>query len=112
MGEIIQSTTEHFSGSKILQVFSSQTELYIYDTANEVSNRLGALSSSDRSSEALDPSIVETLIKMLDDHNPFAKKFRFARDRLNDHGNEEFIIRIIGAKEGNPYNTIYQQPMS
>ena len=26
MGEIIQSTTEHFGGSRILQVFSSQTE--------------------------------------------------------------------------------------
>jgi hypothetical protein len=25
-----------------------------------------------------------------------------ARDRLNDHGNEEFIIRIVGAKEGDP----------
>jgi len=77
-------------------------QLYIYDTTNEVSNRLAALNSSDRSSEPLDPSIVEILIKMLDEHNPFAKKFRLARDRLNDHGNEEFVIRIVGAREGDP----------
>ena len=37
---------------------------------------------------------------MLDEYNPFVKKFRFARDRLADHGNEEFVIRIVGAKEG------------
>jgi len=41
-------------------------------------------------------------MKMLDEHNPFAKKFRLARDRLNDHGNEEFFIRIVGAREGDP----------
>src|SRR6266508_3570024 len=50
-------------------------QLYIYDTTNEVSNRLKALNPSDRSSEPLDPSIIESLIKMLDEHNPFAKKF-------------------------------------
>ena len=38
-------------------------QLYIYDTANEVSNRLEALNPSDRSSEPLDPLIVESLIK-------------------------------------------------
>jgi hypothetical protein len=30
------------------------------------------------------------------------KKFRLARDRLAEHGDEQFVIRIIGAKEGNP----------
>ncbi|PWZ36818.1 hypothetical protein Zm00014a_015145 [Zea mays] len=39
---------------------------------------------------------------MLDEHNPFAKKFRLARERLNEHTNEEFIIRIVGAREGDP----------
>jgi hypothetical protein len=36
---------------------------------------------------------------MLDTHNPFAKKFRIAKERLTEHADEEFIIRIIGAKE-------------
>ena len=39
---------------------------------------------------------------MLDEHNPLAKKFRAARDRLKDHESEEFIIRILGAAEGDP----------
>ena len=39
---------------------------------------------------------------MLDEHNPFAKEFRLARERLNEHTNEEFIIRIVGAREGDP----------
>jgi hypothetical protein len=28
------------------------------------------------------------------------KKFRIARERLEDHPEEEFIIRLIGAREG------------
>jgi len=37
---------------------------------------------------------------MLDDHNPLAKQFRLARDRLQGNSDEEFIIRIVGAREG------------
>ncbi|AQK67018.1 Retrotransposon-like protein [Zea mays] len=48
------------------------------------------------------PQIVNELLQMLDTHNPFAKKFRIAKKRLTEHANEEFIIRIIGAKEGDP----------
>jgi hypothetical protein len=39
---------------------------------------------------------------MLDTHNPLAKQFRLARDRLAENGDEEFIIRIIEAREGDP----------
>jgi hypothetical protein len=77
-------------------------QLYIYDTANEVQNRLKCLHSTKEPVQALDPVIVQELIKMLDDYNPFAKKFRMARDRLSDYENEDFIIRIIGAREGDP----------
>ncbi|WVZ78244.1 LOW QUALITY PROTEIN: hypothetical protein U9M48_025987 [Paspalum notatum var. saurae] len=77
-------------------------QLYIYDTANEVRNRLHALNPEERPREPLDPKIVEELAKMLDDHNPFAKQFRLARDSLAEHGDEEFIVRIVGAREGDP----------
>jgi len=77
-------------------------QLYIYDTSNEVQNRIQALHPTDQTNESLDPSIIESLIKMLDEHNPFAKQFRAARDRLKDHEDEEFIIRIVGAAEGDP----------
>jgi len=39
---------------------------------------------------------------MLDRHNPLAKQFRAARDRLRDHPDEEFVIRNVGAREGDP----------
>ena len=77
-------------------------QLYIYDTSNEVSNRLKALHPDDGSLETLDPAIIQSLTTMLDDHNPFAKKFRMARDRLESNSEDEFIIRIIGAQEGDP----------
>jgi hypothetical protein len=39
---------------------------------------------------------------MLDEHNPFAKEFRKARDRLQDHGDQEFAVRIMAPAEGDP----------
>jgi hypothetical protein len=39
---------------------------------------------------------------MFDRYNPFVKKFRTASERLQDHPDKEFIIRIVGAKEGDP----------
>jgi hypothetical protein len=46
--------------------------------------------------------MVQKLIKMLDEHNPFTKKFRTARDILSDYEDGDFIIRIVGAREGDP----------
>jgi hypothetical protein len=78
------------------------TQLYIYDTSNEVINRLKCLNPEETSNGCLGPSIVEDLMKKLDHHNPFVKKIRIARERLQDHPEEEFIILIIGAREGDP----------
>jgi hypothetical protein len=77
-------------------------QLYIYDTANAVRNRLHALNPSKRPSEPLDPRVVDELLRMLDEHNPLARQFRLARDRLEQDADEEFIIRIVGATEGDP----------
>jgi hypothetical protein len=74
-------------------------QLYIYDTTNEMKNKLNCLNADDGS---LEPSFVDGLLKMFDQCNPFVKKFRIARDRLRDYPKEEFIIRIVGAKEGDP----------
>lgn len=49
-------------------------QLYIYDTANEIQNRMNSLGNDDINDGGLDPVVVNGLIKMLDDHNPFAKK--------------------------------------
>jgi len=77
-------------------------QLYVYDTSNEISNRLHALDPCDASGANLDVSVVQALTHMIDQHNPLARQFRHARDRLHEHGDEEFIIRIIGAREGDP----------
>jgi hypothetical protein len=75
-------------------------QLYIYDTSNEVKNRLQCLGSSDTPNGSLQPSIADALMKMLDRCNPLVKKFRIARERLEEYPEEDFIIRLIGAREG------------
>jgi hypothetical protein len=57
-------------------------QLYIYDSSNEVMNRLKCLNPNETSNGCLEPSIVDSSMKMLDHHNPFVKKFRIARERL------------------------------
>jgi hypothetical protein len=37
---------------------------------------------------------------MLDENNPFVKKLRTASERLKDYSEENFVIRIVGAREG------------
>jgi hypothetical protein len=76
--------------------------LYIYDTTNETENRMQCLNGNNQPIEKLNPVIVRELAKMLDLHNPFAKKIRMARDRLAECEGDNFIIRIIGAREGDP----------
>jgi hypothetical protein len=60
------------------------------------------LHPDERPSEPLEPPLIEDLLKMLDANNPLAKSFRLARDRLLESDDEEFIIRIVGAREGDP----------
>jgi hypothetical protein len=75
-------------------------QLYIYDIGNEIQNRLGCLDPRKEPIESLDPVVVQQRMTMLDQHNPFARNFRKAQDRLADYEQEEFIIRIVGAQEG------------
>jgi len=39
---------------------------------------------------------------MLDTHNSFTQQFRMARDKLTDNDAEDFVIRIVGPKDGDP----------
>jgi hypothetical protein len=50
----------------------------------------------------VEPSLVDALMKMLDDNNRFVKKLRTARESLRDYPEEDFMIRIVGAREGDP----------
>ncbi|PWA50157.1 hypothetical protein CTI12_AA474270 [Artemisia annua] len=55
-------------------------QLYIYDTQNEVQNRMDQFTSS--GTNPLDPQTVEGLIEFLDTHNELVQVFRTARDKL------------------------------
>jgi hypothetical protein len=58
-------------------------QLYIYDTENEVTNRIGSV-IGDNSRNIVDQDIVAGLLEMLDQCNSLVKYFRMARDRFNE----------------------------
>jgi hypothetical protein len=55
-------------------------QFYIYDTSNEIQNRLDIFSAE--GSDQPDPQIVAALIQMLNENNPLVHKFRMEGDRL------------------------------
>ena len=61
------------------------TELYIFDTKNEIENRIRALTNEEPNEQDLDPEIVRGLQRMLDEYNPLVKIFHRARDFLKEH---------------------------
>nr|XP_017217080.1 PREDICTED: uncharacterized protein LOC108194638 [Daucus carota subsp. sativus] len=75
-------------------------QLYIYDTANEVNNRLRWVKVSDE--QPIDVQVVEGLIQMLDDTIGLVKKFRTARDRWenNDILDLKVELKICRAQNG------------
>ncbi|PWA59799.1 helitron helicase-like domain-containing protein [Artemisia annua] len=70
-------------------------QLYIFDTHNEVANRLANFNNN--ASNVLRPDIVQGLIELLDAHNALVQFFRTARDKLLDTNVPEFRIRLFGA---------------
>jgi len=70
-------------------------QLYFYDTENEVSNRINALNQSNNSH---DSSIVDALVRMLDESNVLVKNFRMARDRFSDGNTHHLRLRLIGSR--------------
>ena len=74
-------------------------QLYIYDTANEVHNRLAVHSSDQGSDSAPDAQIVESLISMFDQCNPLVRQFRMARDRLLSPTTPDVRIRLFGSSD-------------
>jgi hypothetical protein len=93
----INGVVHHRIGS-LLPADGSRLEyaqLYIYDTINEVQNRLSVIPSE--RDHVLDPDLVRSLIEMLDEHNPLVRQFRLARDRLISPTSPEILIRLMGS---------------
>nr|XP_045088159.1 uncharacterized protein LOC120970143 isoform X2 [Aegilops tauschii subsp. strangulata] len=80
-------------------------QLYIYDTENEVKNRMQASTSKEKKTQ-LDEGIVSRLLEMLDENNELVKSFRMARDRYQESDLENVRLRLIGKRsnDGRQYN--------
>lgn len=67
-------------------------QLYIYDTENEVSNRMKWINVHD--GQVVHAEIVEGLMKMLDETNDLVKEFRTHRDRFEEKEVTELKITL------------------
>ncbi|KAJ4830519.1 hypothetical protein Tsubulata_029215, partial [Turnera subulata] len=80
-------------------------QLYIFDTGNEITNRMTAfLPNTD--TNILDLVIIQNLIIMFDQHNELIKSFRIARDRLKHDEWMPVKLRMVASRNTNmsPYN--------
>ncbi|KAK1355180.1 hypothetical protein POM88_048436 [Heracleum sosnowskyi] len=75
-------------------------QLYIYDTTNEVNNRLRWVNVSDE--QVVDAEIVQGLITMLDETNELVEKFRTTRDRFenNDLVDLKVELKVCRSESG------------
>ncbi|CAL1406484.1 unnamed protein product [Linum trigynum] len=72
------------------------SQLYVFDTDDEVGDRLFNFSST---SLALRPQIVEGLIKLFDETNELVKSFRRVAREVQDPANHNLRLRITGCRE-------------
>ncbi|KAK9049501.1 hypothetical protein SSX86_031532 [Deinandra increscens subsp. villosa] len=76
-------------------------QLYFYDTANEISNRLDCFSSQRKNT--LDASIIRVLITTLDQHNELVKLFRTARDICQTTDIPNLSVQLYQGINKHPY---------
>ncbi|KAK2417432.1 hypothetical protein QL285_039731 [Trifolium repens] len=79
-------------------------QLYIFDTDNEVQNRMYHF----RNNKEIDASIVIKLKAMLDEVNVHAKSFRMARDTLKNYDVQDLKLKLISERTSD--GRIYNQP--
>ncbi|OMO62293.1 DNA helicase PIF1, ATP-dependent [Corchorus olitorius] len=84
-------------------------QLYVYDTDNEMQNRISAVCGHPNS-DVIDEQIVAGLSKMLDETNEIARVFRIARERLAQPNALTMKIRFIQARGKN--DRTYSAPTS
>ncbi|KAI9082966.1 hypothetical protein K1719_035109 [Acacia pycnantha] len=84
-------------------------QMYIYDTDNEVSNRISSVSRH-VNAENLDPTIVEILKECLDKHNSIVKNYRKAGDIIKDNVVPDISIRLIRNSNSSMLSRQYNMP--
>ncbi|XP_022031476.1 uncharacterized protein LOC110932451 [Helianthus annuus] len=86
------------------------SQLYIYDTDNEVSNRKRLFSDSTNKSDGhlkhIDIHLIKFIKDFLDRNNELVKSYRMERNHFNDNPNENFKLRLIYKRDldGRTYN--------
>ncbi|KAL7131766.1 hypothetical protein ABFS83_12G026400 [Erythranthe nasuta] len=80
-------------------------QLYIFDTENEIQNRIDAVRSGNQSNN-LDPAIVASLKDMIDGNNVLAQHYRAVRDRFSNDGHQGVKLRLVKSRstDGMTYN--------
>ncbi|XP_023644880.1 uncharacterized protein LOC17896811 [Capsella rubella] len=103
----LQGGNYHLIGSlkPDLGDYAKYSQLYIVDTENEVQNRATIISKGNSQApntgkKQLKKEVIEALIKMLNDHNPYVKIFRSARERFESNNDEPFHMRIVADRKG------------
>ncbi|OMP08446.1 hypothetical protein COLO4_06468 [Corchorus olitorius] len=76
-------------------------QLYIYDCANEVSNRVNAVTGG-RSADTINQLIVEGLLAMFDSVNEVVKLFRMAKERIDLDSSTPVRIRLVKSRGSEP----------
>jgi hypothetical protein len=71
-------------------------QLYIHDTNHETQNRLNMFEVDDGVAEQPEREITMALLAMLNDNNKLVKVFRYARERLEQAGNQRITLRLLG----------------
>lgn len=84
-------------------------QLYIFDTQNEIRNRMQVATCA-RSTFQPNQEIVAKLIEMFNIYNPIVQLFRTARDRLSDSSDDQFCIRLFG--EPDKHGDIFSAPIA
>nr|XP_043639224.1 uncharacterized protein LOC122610293 [Erigeron canadensis] len=83
-------------------------QLYIFDTENEVENRLYALNraGSSNGDDAILRMLLQELITMFDAVNPLVQSFSMAKDRFRDSPMERVTLCLIATRQrdGRQYN--------
>ncbi|XP_074324033.1 uncharacterized protein LOC141660955 [Apium graveolens] len=69
-------------------------QLYIYDTEDEINNRINAVNGG---RDVVNEEIVRSLMHMLDEHNRLVKDFRIARERVRQNAVDEFKLVLISS---------------
>ncbi|XP_076958324.1 uncharacterized protein LOC143634021 [Bidens hawaiensis] len=75
------------------------SQLYIYDTENEISNRQRVFGESSSDADNYENYIINYLKEMLDSQNPLVHAYHMVRDTFKENPQIDFKLRIVGTRK-------------